>query len=194
MQDFLNVQPLEHKFKTAGTTMAKHLSDAKYSQGTTLIYPDRAICLHDSSNLIEKLMTYGFTFIPDVKDLKRTIEEAVTQVINTFPTLIKYRDPIGEAGDFCNGYSAGPQWHQDQMNWPRRGIGFLGSSQPENVQGGNFQIWPLQQEDTIYQIPFHQKNNLVVFIDDRHRGTERSKINPSQPAHHFYLRRSLTLP
>jgi hypothetical protein len=193
MQDFLNVQSLEHQFQTAGTTVAEHLSAAKYPKGTQLIYPDRAICSHDSGNLIEKLMKYGFTFIPNVEDLQRTIEEAVTQVRNTFSDLIKYRDPFGENGDFCSRYSAGPQWHQDQMGWLRRGVGFLGSFEPKNVKGGNFQIWPLKQDNTIYQIPFNRGDNLVVFIDDRHRGTQRSKINPSQPAHHYYLRRSLTL-
>ena len=59
MQDFLNVQSLEHQFQTAGTTVAEHLSAATYTEGTQLIYPDRAICSHDSGNLIEKLMKYG---------------------------------------------------------------------------------------------------------------------------------------
>ena len=194
IQDYLNVQSLKHQFQVAGTTIAEQLSNAEYPENTKLIYPDKAICSQVSDNLIEKLLNYGFTFITNVEDLGKTIEEAVTKVQNTFSKLIKYKDPIGEEGDFCNGFSAGPQWHQDRMNFPARGIGFLGSVQPENVKGGNFQIWPLEQESTIYQIPFHKDNNLVVFIDDRHRGTQRSKIDRSQPAHHYYLRRSLTLP
>lgn len=189
--DFKKIQPMTHKFEEAGTQLAEHLSDMEYPKNTTLIYPDKAVCTEVNDTLIEKILMYGFSFIPNVTDLPKVFNEACTKIQKVFD-LKKYKDPIGEAGDFWGGYAA-PHWHRDQMNPPNRGIGILGSYQPVNSKGGNFQIHPWERQDTIYQIPFNKGDNLLVFVDDLHRGTRRFKIDSSKPACHNYLRGSFIL-
>ena len=128
-----------------------------------------------------------------IKTLAEHVDKVMTEIIQA-TGLAERQDPLGREGDFwARTRSQGPAWHRDNITPHNvRGIGILGSEQPVNSKGGNFQIISTAGNDIVYECPFNSGQNIVVFYDTEHRGTLRSKIEPDKPASHGYQRRSLT--
>ncbi len=136
-------------FESAGTKIIKTIEPSEaFRKGAKLVFPENAIAEIGNGSIVSNLQKYGFALIQNVQDLfpPKSLAEHTDDVMNeitqAYIGLAERQDSMGRQGDFWERpLSQYPAWHRDKITPNNiRGIGILGSEQPVNSNGGNFQI------------------------------------------------------